>query len=132
MCICREKTLCRSIYADCAIDPFTKKAAIHVASNPSSTNAKVARKKAVKRFGKGVTVVNDNGSENIKDAQAFLRENPIAPYWTRPKSPKEKPFVERFIRPSVCCRKERIDWALSRPASSARSTKNVWIIIISR
>jgi hypothetical protein len=71
--------------------------AIHVASSPSSRNAKVVREKTVKRFGKGVRVVNDNGSENMKFAERFLRENQIAPYWTKPKSPKEKPFVERFI-----------------------------------
>jgi hypothetical protein len=51
----------------------------------------------VERFGKDIVIVNDNGSENMKEAEVFLRENTITPYWTRPKSPKEKPFVEWLI-----------------------------------
>jgi transposase InsO family protein len=93
----RRKAVRRGIYADCAIDPFTRETVLHIVSSPSSRNAKAALEKTVKRFGKGITVVNDNGSENMKDAEAFLRENHITQYWTRPKSPKEKPFVERLI-----------------------------------
>jgi hypothetical protein len=33
----------------------------------------------------------------MKNVEAFLRENHITRYWTRPKSPKEKPFVEGII-----------------------------------
>jgi hypothetical protein len=55
-------------YAFCAVDPYNKEAAIHAASSPSSWNAKTALKKTVARFGKNITVVNDNGSENMKDA----------------------------------------------------------------
>jgi hypothetical protein len=95
-------------YAFRAIDPFTGEAVIHAASSPSSRNAKAALEKAVRRFGKGVAIVNDNGSENMRDAEDFLRENHITQYWTRPRSPKEKPFVERLIMPSACCRKETI------------------------
>jgi transposase-like protein len=49
-------------YAFCAIDPFTKETVIHIASSPSSRNAKAALEKALRRFGKGISVVNDNGS----------------------------------------------------------------------
>jgi transposase InsO family protein len=84
-------------YALCAIDPYNKEAAMHVASSPTSRNAKTALKKAVGRFGTGITVVNDNGSENMKDAESYLASLGITQYWTKPKSPKEKPFVERFI-----------------------------------
>jgi hypothetical protein len=35
----------------------------------SSRNPKTALGKAMGRFGKGITVVNDNGSENMKDAE---------------------------------------------------------------
>ena len=84
-------------YAFCAIDPFTKEAAIHVACAPSSRSAKVALEKAAGRFGKGVAVINDNGSQNMRDAEAFLRSETITQYWTRPREPKEKPFVERLI-----------------------------------
>ncbi|MDR2535807.1 MAG: hypothetical protein LBD29_07230 [Treponema sp.] len=54
-------------------------------------------KKAAARFGKQVNMVNDNGSENMKDAQAYLASQGVTQYWTRPYSPKEKPFVERLI-----------------------------------
>jgi transposase InsO family protein len=53
--------------------------------------------KAVARYGKDVKFVNDNGSGNMKDAESYLAPLGITQYWTRPKSPKEKPFVERFI-----------------------------------
>jgi putative transposase len=84
-------------YAFCAVDPCSKEAAMHIASSPSSRNAKTTLEKAVARFGKQINIVNDNGSENMKDAQAYLASQGIAQYWTRPYSPKEKPFVERLI-----------------------------------
>jgi putative transposase len=84
-------------YAFCAIDPLTKESVIHVASTPSSLNAKNALAKVIERFGKGISIVNDNGSENMGDAETYLRETNIPQYWTRPNSPKEKPFVERLI-----------------------------------
>jgi transposase InsO family protein len=84
-------------YAFCAVDPFTRETVIHAASGPSSRNATAALEKTVGRFGKGIAIVNDNGSENMRDAEAFFRENHIVLYWTGPKPPNEKPFVERFI-----------------------------------
>jgi transposase InsO family protein len=33
----------------------------------------------------------------MKDAENYLASLNISQYWTRPKSPKEKPFVERLI-----------------------------------
>jgi putative transposase len=83
--------------AFCAIDPYRKAAVIPTACSPSSRNATAAPQKAVARFGKSITVVNDNGSENMKDAQDYLTSRHSTQYWTRPKSPKEKPFVERLI-----------------------------------
>jgi hypothetical protein len=53
--------------------------------------------KAIERFGKGISIVNDNGSENMGEAEALLSETGVKQYWTRPNSPKEKPFVERLI-----------------------------------
>ncbi|MDR0598759.1 MAG: hypothetical protein LBG84_01575 [Treponema sp.] len=49
------------------------------------------------RFGKGVAVVSDNDSKNMRDAEAFLWKEGIRQYWTKPKFPKEKPYVERLI-----------------------------------
>jgi hypothetical protein len=65
-------TLGHKHYAFCAVDPYSKEAAVHTASSPSSRNAKAALEKAAARFGKTITVVNDNGSENMKEAQAYL------------------------------------------------------------
>jgi putative transposase len=84
-------------YAFCAIDPVDKEAVVHIASSPSSRSAKAALEKAVARFGKDIKIVNDNGSENMKDAGSCLASLNITQYWTRPYSPKEKPFAERFI-----------------------------------
>jgi transposase InsO family protein len=84
-------------YAFCAIDVSLKEAVIHVASSPSSRNGKIAMEKAVMRWGKDISFVNDNGSENMDKAEAYLLEEKITQYWTRPKQPKDKPFVERFI-----------------------------------
>jgi transposase InsO family protein len=82
-------------YAFCAVDPYTKEAAIHAACSPSSRNATTALEKAAARFGTQITIVN--GSENMKDAESYLTSQGITQYWTRPKSPKEKPFVEQLI-----------------------------------
>ncbi|GMO56119.1 MAG: hypothetical protein Ta2A_01150 [Treponemataceae bacterium] len=54
-------------------------------------------KKIVERFGDKIKIVNDNGSENMKDAEAYLASLNITQYWTRPHTPKDKPFIERFI-----------------------------------
>jgi transposase InsO family protein len=85
------------LYAFCAIDPFTKESVLHIGSSPSSKNAKTALEKTIARFGKDIIIVNDNGSEKMKHAEAYLLSENITQYWTHPYAPKEKPFVERFI-----------------------------------
>jgi transposase InsO family protein len=84
-------------YAFCAVDLFNREALIHIASSPSSLNAKAALKKVVERFGTGVSIVNDNGSENRAQAEDYLASLNITQYWARPYTPKDKPFVERLI-----------------------------------
>jgi hypothetical protein len=69
----------------------------HIASSPSSRNAKTALEKVVACFGKQIKIVNDNGSENMKDAEGYLASRGVTRYRARPKSPREKPFVERLI-----------------------------------
>jgi putative transposase len=54
-------------------------------------------KKIVKRFGKNIKIVNDNGSENMKDLEDFLVKENITRYRARPYTPKDKAFIERFI-----------------------------------
>jgi hypothetical protein len=40
--------------------------------------------KALARFGKNIKVVNDYGSENMKDVENYLASLNIPQYWTRP------------------------------------------------
>jgi transposase len=55
-------------YAFCAVDIRAKEAVVHVASTPSSANARNALEKIVSRFGKDIVIVNDNGSVAIHGA----------------------------------------------------------------
>jgi transposase InsO family protein len=84
-------------YAFCAIDVSRKDAIIHIASSSSSRNGETAAKKVVAQWGKDICFVNDNGSENMDKLESFLHSMKITQYWTRPKQPKDKPVVERFI-----------------------------------
>ena len=84
-------------YAFCAIDVLRKESIIHIASCSSSHNGEKAAKKVVDQWGKNICFVNDNGSENMGKAELFLKSMGIIQYWTRPKQPKDKPVVERFI-----------------------------------
>jgi putative transposase len=70
---------------------------LRIATTPSSLNSKAALEKVVARCGTDIAVVNDNGSENMGKAEAFLAEKEITQYWTHPYAPKEKPYIERFI-----------------------------------
>jgi transposase InsO family protein len=85
--------------AFCAPDNGSREGIIHIASSPSSRNAKRALREVVARFGCGIKIVNDNdnGSENKKDAEEFLAENNVVQYRARPYRPKDKPHTGRFI-----------------------------------
>ena len=80
-----------------AIDIFTKEAVIHLARQPSSFQAKLALEKTIAVFGKGIVIVNDNGSENYKHAYEYLKQQNIIQYFARPHTPKDKPHVENLI-----------------------------------
>lgn len=87
----------KKYYAMCAIDQFTRRAMIHITGTPSSIQATIALQKAIKKFGKDICIVNDNGSENMGKAEEWLKENKIEQFWARPHKPKDKPYIERFI-----------------------------------
>ncbi len=94
----------RSHYAFCAIDPYLKQAYVHVAATPSSNNALVALKHILaiygderNNYGKDLIIVNDNGSENMGAVYDFLKEEAIVQLFTRPHTPKDKPYIENFI-----------------------------------
>lgn len=84
-------------YAFVAIDVLTKELVIHLANQPSSWQAKLALEKALDVFGRDVVIVNDNGSENLKHAYAYLKEQDVIQYFARPHTPKDKPHVENVI-----------------------------------
>lgn len=84
-------------YALCAIDPFTKDPLIHICSTPSSHNAKIAMEKVVAKYGKTVIVINDNGSENFGEMYDYLASQDMVQVFTRPRTPKDKPYIENFI-----------------------------------
>lgn len=84
-------------YAFVAIDIFTKEAVIHLANQPSSFQAMNALGKVVEVLGKDMVIVNDNGSENYRQAYNFLKSHNITQYFARPHTPKDKPHVENLI-----------------------------------
>ncbi|MDR1300822.1 MAG: integrase core domain-containing protein, partial [Candidatus Nomurabacteria bacterium] len=96
-------------YAFIGIDPYTKENIISVAASPSSKNALVAIKAIVEHFGDstkgpegsnegyGLTIINDNGSENMAEVYDYLQAQGIPQLFTRPYAPKEKPHVENLI-----------------------------------
>lgn len=85
------------LYAFVAVDVITKQAVVHVGSHPSSYQAKLALEKAVAVFGTGITILNDNGSENFARAAAYLEAAQVTQYFARPHTPKDKPHVENLI-----------------------------------
>jgi transposase InsO family protein len=83
--------------AFCAPDSGSREGIIQIASSPSGRSAKRALREVVARFGCGIKIVNDNGSENKKHAEEFLAENSAVQYRARPYRPKDKPHTGRFI-----------------------------------
>lgn len=84
-------------YGFVAIDVVTKRAAVHVGSTISSTQGALAWRKAIRQLGLPRAVLTDNGSENMGAFAALLQSQPTDHYWARPRTPKDKPHVERFI-----------------------------------
>lgn len=89
--------LAGKFYAMCSIDQFTRKVSVHISSSSKSSQAVIALEKTIDKFGKDIVIHNDNGSENMGEAEEFLRSQGIKQYWARPHKPKDKPFIERFI-----------------------------------
>ena len=84
-------------YLMCAIDQFSKDAVVHVTKSCSSKQGRIAIEKAINVYGKDVSVLNDNGSENLGEMWDYLEKNEIVQYFAHPYSPKEKGVIERFI-----------------------------------
>lgn len=84
-------------YLMCAIDQYTKEAVIHTTTSCSSRQGRIALEKAIQVFGKDISILNDNGSENLGEAYKYLEDKRVVQYFTHPYSPKEKGTIERFI-----------------------------------
>jgi putative transposase len=84
-------------HAYISIDPFTKQALIHLSRNASSQSAKEAISRTITTFGKQVTILNDNGSENMGKTYDYLKSNHVKQLFARPYRPKDKPHVENLI-----------------------------------
>ncbi|HVA10745.1 MAG TPA: integrase core domain-containing protein [Candidatus Dormibacteraeota bacterium] len=84
-------------YAFVAVDVVSKQVAVHVGSTISSKQGALAWKKAVYRLGLPKAALTDNGSENVGAFTELLKTQPTEHYWARPRQPKDKPHVERFI-----------------------------------
>lgn len=85
-------------YAFVAIDRATRRTAIHVSSSISSLQGAVAWHKAVQALGLDhPAVLTDNGSENLGAFAQLLQDEAVPHYFARPRTPKDKPYVERVI-----------------------------------
>ncbi len=84
-------------YALVGIDICSKHAVIHVSNTCTSYAGKIAYQKVVAKFGKDAIYVNDNGSENQDKAEQWLKDEKITQLWASPRTPKDKPCVERMI-----------------------------------
>lgn len=84
-------------YGFVAIDVVTKQTVVHVASTISSTQGALAWRKAVRQLGLPKAVLTDNGSENMGAFAKLLQEQPTEHFWAHPRTPKDKPHVERVI-----------------------------------
>lgn len=85
-------------YAFVAIDRATRQASVHVSSSISSKQGALAWQKAMSKLAlTAPSVLTDNGSENLGAFADLLANSRIPHYFARPHTPKDKPYVERFI-----------------------------------
>ena len=94
-------------YGFVAIDVVSKVATVHVATTASSRQAAIAWQKAIRQLGLPAAALGDNGSENLGAFANLLKQQHISHYFARPRTPKDKPHVERFIG---TLEKEFIQW----------------------
>ncbi len=94
-------------YGFVAIDVVSKQACVHVSSSITAKHGKIAWEKAVAKLGLPKAVLTDNGSENLGAFAELLQTQPTTHYFARPRTPKDKPHVERFIG---SLEKEFIQW----------------------
>lgn len=79
-------------------DCLTKMTSIHVSTNISSKQSKIAFQNVKKHIPYEIkNSQNDNGSENLKELVTYLAGKGINQYFIRPRTPKDDAFVENMI-----------------------------------
>ncbi len=83
-------------YQHTVIDSFTRIKITELADNMESATAVNTFKKCEDKFPFKIACVNtDNGSENEKDFDSYLKKNNIAHFYSRAGTPTDNPRVER-------------------------------------
>jgi transposase InsO family protein len=86
-------------YGFVAIDVVSKQASVYVSTAITAKQGALAWKRAKHELGlpDTVRVLTDNGSENLGAFTELLHDQAVTHYFARPRTPKDKPHVERFI-----------------------------------
>lgn len=113
-------------YAFVAIDRATRQVAVHVSSSISSSQGVVAWNKARTTLHlTDVAVLTDNGSENLGAFAKLLQDEKTPHYFARPRTPKDKPYVERFIG---TLEREFIQWGgIGQSVSEQQELMDEWL-----
>lgn len=114
-------------YGFVTLDVFSKQASIYVSSTISATQGALAWKRARHELGlpDSVRVLNDNGSENLGAFAELLERQQITQYFARPRTPKDKPHVERFIG---SLERECLQWGgVAFNKRDQQDTINIWL-----
>ncbi len=114
-------------YGFVTLDVVSKQASVYVSSTISAAQGVLAWKRARHELGlpDTVRVLNDNGSENLGAFAKLLEEQHITQYFARPRTPKDKPHVERFIG---SLERECLQWGgVAVDKHDQQDTINVWL-----
>ena len=112
-------------YGFVAIDVVSKQACVHVSSSITAKHGRIAWEKATAKLGLPKAVLTDNGSENLGAFAQLLQEQPTEHYFARPRTPKDKPHVERFIG---TLEREFIQWGgVALDVADQQELVDVWL-----
>ncbi|MGH7237168.1 MAG: integrase core domain-containing protein [Candidatus Saccharimonadales bacterium] len=112
-------------YGFVAVDVVSKQATVHVAQTISSYQAAIAWKKTVHQLGVPAAVLTDNGSENLGAFADLLQASSTDHYFARPRTPKDKPHVERLIG---TIERECLQWGgVATDLSDQQATITSWL-----
>lgn len=112
-------------YGFVAIDVVSKQACVYVSSSITAKHGKIAWEKAVASLGLPKAVLTDNGSENLGAFAELLQSQTTEHYFARPRTPKDKPHVERFIG---TLEREFIQWGgVALDVADQQEMVNTWL-----